>query len=72
MVVYPVPAVASTLWAAVRRFLSKSTAAKVTLLAGSDRAGSPAPEALRRWVSYDELRCDVQASHAGLATRADE
>ena len=72
MLVYPVPRVASTLWGSVRRFLSTSTAAKVTLLAGSDRVDSPVPEDLLAWIAFEELRSDVQATHSALAKLGDE
>jgi len=69
MVVYPVPRAASTLWAVVKGFLSSSTASKVMLLSGSDRAGSPVPEQLREFVDFEELRPDVQGTHASLVQR---
>ncbi len=67
MVVYPMPRAASALWGIVKGFLSSSTAAKVLLLPGSDRAGSPVPAELLDFVAFEELRADVQETHSALA-----
>jgi len=66
VIIFPVPWGASTVWSAVKLFLDQRTADKVVLVSGPVSRGSPCPEALREFVTFEQVRPDQCDRYAAL------
>lgn len=67
LVVFPVPWVASALWAVVKQFLDPETARKVVLLSGPADRAAPVPTSLSEYL--DEVTLALIASHRAAALK---
>ena len=65
IVIYPLPSAATMVWQAFKVVLG-SYGSKVVLLGGPASRGSPAPDDLIKYVSYEQLREDVRPRHVTL------